>query len=235
MAQRTFSRATRGVSGRPGASPRRPRATRGAARPYLDGVSQPSTGFGRHGTAGRRASRQPRARLASPALDPAEAAGLAAALEEIPSAAWVVWADGRVALANGAGRSASDGVPEIAPPRLWACLDGRDDALRVTRILAPGAPPHYLAVRRRGAEDPAARVAAAASRWALTPGQSRVLALLALGQPNKAIASALGCAEATVEVHVTALLAKSGCASRCQLVSRLWSEPVGSRGRPTAP
>jgi DNA-binding CsgD family transcriptional regulator len=168
-------------------------------------------------------------------MEPAEAAGLAAALEEIPSAAWVVWADGRVALANAAARSEPGRVPEVAPPRLRACLAGGDDALHVTRVLAPGAPPHYLAVRRRGADDPAPRVAAAASRWGFTPGQSRVLALLALGQPNKAIASALGCAEATVEVHVTALLAKSGCASRCQLVSRLWSEPVGSRGRPPVP
>jgi DNA-binding NarL/FixJ family response regulator len=98
-----------------------------------------------------------------------------------------------------------------------------------TRRRAGGkrAPPHCLAVEHRGAPDPAPRVAAAAARWDITPSQSRVLALLALGQTNKTIANALGCAESTVEVHVTALLARSACRNRCELVSRLWSEPMG--------
>jgi len=169
-----------------------------------------------------------------PLLDPAEAAALAAALEEIPSPAFVIWGDGRVAFANGTGCAASERAPELTSAHLLASLGGRDDVFRVTRIHAPGTPSHFLAVRSRGAADPAPRVVAAATRWGITPRQSEVLALLALGQANKTIARALGCAASTVEIHVTALLARSSCESRSELVSRFWSEPLDPRGREPA-
>jgi DNA-binding CsgD family transcriptional regulator len=165
----------------------------------------------------------------SPALDPAEAAGLAAALDEIPSPAFVIWADGRVALANGLGRAATDRAPDLIAARLLASLGGRDDSFHVTRILSPsGASSHCLAVEHVGVTDSALRLAAVAASWQFTPRQSEVMALLALGQGNKAIARTLGCAAATVEIHVSVLLAKSGCESRCELVSRFWREPIGS-------
>ena len=50
----------------------------------------------------------------------------------------------------------------------------------------------------------------------LTPQQFRVLLCLADGLLNKQIASALGLAENTVKVHVTAILKKLGCYSRTQ-------------------
>jgi DNA-binding CsgD family transcriptional regulator len=140
---------------------------------------------------------QPELKLVeNPSLNAAEAAGLAAALDEIPYPAFVIRAAGR-------------------------------GAFQVTRIPSPGgASSHHLAVEIPGASDPAPRVAAAAARWMFTPRQSEVMALLALGQANKVIAHALGCAPSTVEIHVTALLLKSGCENRCELVSRFWSEPV---------
>jgi DNA-binding CsgD family transcriptional regulator len=143
---------------------------------------------------------QPELKLVeNPSLNAAEAAGLAAALDEIPYPAFVIRAAGR-------------------------------GAFQVTRIPSPGgASSHHLAVEIPGASDPAPRVAAAAARWMFTPRQSEVMALLALGQANKVIAHALGCAPSTVEIHVTALLLKSGCENRCELVSRFWSEPVGPR------
>ena len=44
-----------------------------------------------------------------------------------------------------------------------------------------------------------------------------------MGQSNRGVARALGCAESTVELHVSALLAKSQCEGRAHLVARLWS------------
>jgi len=201
--------------------------TPGAPPRYAYPVNRARTGHASRLAAGKQALSHAHAGRDPSALEPAEAAALSAALAEIPSAAWVIWADGRVALANGRGRSEIVRDAEVFPSRLRASLAGRDDTIRVTRILAPRAPLHYLAVQRRGSTDPAQRLAAAAARWDITPGQSRVLALLALGQTNKTIADALECAESTVEVHVTALLARSGCENRCELVSRFWSEPMG--------
>jgi len=50
----------------------------------------------------------------------------------------------------------------------------------------------------------------------LTPQQFRVLMCIADGLLNKQIAHALGLAENTVKVHVTAILKKLGCYSRTQ-------------------
>ena len=55
----------------------------------------------------------------------------------------------------------------------------------------------------------------------ITPAERRVLGLLTQGMSNRAIASALVLSPRTVESHVSALLAKTGCRSRTQLV--LWS------------
>jgi DNA-binding CsgD family transcriptional regulator len=150
------------------------------------------------GAPARAHAREPELKLVeNPSLDPAEAAGLAAALDEIPYPAFVIRAEGR-------------------------------GAFHVTRIPSSGgASSERFAVELPGVIDPAPRVAAATARWMFTPRQSEVMALLALGQANKVIAHALGCAPSTVEIHVTALLLKSGCESRCELVSRFWSEPVG--------
>ncbi|MBS1109487.1 MAG: transcriptional regulator, LuxR family [Anaeromyxobacteraceae bacterium] len=159
-------------------------------------------------------------------LEPAEAAALAVALDEIPAAAFVVWADGRIVCSNRPGRAALERAPDDVASGLLASLGGTGGAFRVTRVLAPGAPNHYIAVQVEGAVDPAPRVAAATASMGFTPRQAQVLRLLALGRSNKAIANELGCAESTVEIHVTAVLGKSRCGSRCELVSRFWSEPM---------
>jgi DNA-binding CsgD family transcriptional regulator len=166
----------------------------------------------------------------APLLDPAEVAALSALLEEIPSPAFVVWADGRIACANRLGRAIREGAPDSIESDLAKSLGGRGDAHRITRILAPGAPSHFLAVQAGEAVDPGPRFAAASARFGFTPRQAQVVGLLGLGRSNKAIASELGCAEATVEIHVTALLGKSGCQSRCELMSRIWSEPISPGG-----
>jgi DNA-binding NarL/FixJ family response regulator len=51
-----------------------------------------------------------------------------------------------------------------------------------------------------------------------------VLALVAQGESNRTVATRLGCSEKTVELHVSALLAKTRCASRAQLVAAFWTD-----------
>ena len=68
------------------------------------------------------------------------------------------------------------------------------------------------------------RIESAIATWKLTPRQGEVLSRLARGQSNKDIARELGCAENTVELHVTQLLRKTNVTSRTQLIARLWAE-----------
>lgn len=58
--------------------------------------------------------------------------------------------------------------------------------------------------------------------WGLTQKQSRVIAELVIGKANKEIAVALGCAEVTVEYHLTAIRRKTGLDGRAALISRFW-------------
>jgi DNA-binding CsgD family transcriptional regulator len=59
--------------------------------------------------------------------------------------------------------------------------------------------------------------------WDLTQKQSEVLKLLVRGLSNKEIAHSLGCADNTVELHVTLILKKAHVTSRSQIVARFWS------------
>ena len=68
----------------------------------------------------------------------------------------------------------------------------------------------------------AARLRFMEREWRLTPRQSQVLAHLVQGAPNKDIATKLGCAMRTVEVHVAAILRKARAESRAQLVALFW-------------
>ncbi|AKF03855.1 response regulator transcription factor [Sandaracinus amylolyticus] len=58
--------------------------------------------------------------------------------------------------------------------------------------------------------------------WALTPMQARVLEHVVRGASNKDVMAVLGCAKSTIEAHVTALLRKSGCVNRAELIARFW-------------
>ena len=54
----------------------------------------------------------------------------------------------------------------------------------------------------------------------LTPRERDVLALVAEGLPNKAIAAALGISDQTVKFHVAAIIGKLGAANRTDAVRR---------------
>ena len=75
--------------------------------------------------------------------------------------------------------------------------------------------PAIAAIVARRARASAA-VPAAASGVALTPRELQVLALVARGDPNRAIGERLGITERTARTHVSNILAKLGLASRTQ-------------------
>src|SRR3989344_4706630 len=94
-------------------------------------------------------------------------------------------------------------IPKSAP------ADAMGDAIQAVLDGGSGFPP-MAAERSEADAELAARLAQ------LTPQQFRVLLCLADGLLNKQIAAALGLAENTVKVHVTAILKKLACYSRTQ-------------------
>jgi DNA-binding NarL/FixJ family response regulator len=127
--------------------------------------------------------------------------------------------------ANAAGRLLLERAPRETRTALRDAVERRGDGgWSVAPIQVPGAATHHLLVRRGPAPDVGGRLAPFAGRYGLSPRQRAVLAELVVGAANKTIAGTLRIAESTVELHVTALLARVGCESRAALVARFWSE-----------
>lgn len=98
----------------------------------------------------------------------------------------------------------------VKPVDARALCDG------VSRALASRAPRTEVVLQRL--------VARRQREWELSNRQAEVLALLVGGASNKQIAAALGCAPRTAELHVSALLEKSGQPSRAALVAMFWTQ-----------
>jgi DNA-binding CsgD family transcriptional regulator len=148
------------------------------------------------------------------------AGDIGTALENVPAAAFVLGPGGGILHANEAARTLLDHDRRAVEGQLASALSGADGSVQLAR-LDPGSELRLAILQRRG--DPGPLVAAARARWQLTPRQAQVLHLVGQGLSNRAVAAALSCAESTVELHVTALLGKSQCEGRAQLVARLWS------------
>jgi DNA-binding CsgD family transcriptional regulator len=147
-------------------------------------------------------------------------AALAAALEAIPSPTFVLRVPGTVLHANSRGRSLLTGDRE----RVLAALADGNPARGTVRFPVDSEPNHQLVVLRDLGGGIGSRLPTVAQRWGLTPRQSAVLELVAQGESNRAVAGRLGCSEKTVELHVSALLAKTRCGSRSQLVASFWTD-----------
>jgi DNA-binding CsgD family transcriptional regulator len=149
---------------------------------------------------------------------------LEVAMEALGRAAWVVSSSGRVVHANAAGRIRLErGEPELME-QLKHGAQGVpcSGPLTLTPLRTPGLPSHYLAIDTGTASSAAARVHALSARWSLTARESEVLTHIVQGETNKSIAARLGCAERTVEVHVTHLLSKAQVESRSALIARFF-------------
>ena len=151
------------------------------------------------------------------------AAALDAALESLGRAAFVIGPTGRVAFANAAGVAMLARDKRSVAERLRASEAGRGP-FEMTPIRVEGWPDYRLAVLRDPVPPIAARLHRARRRWELTPAQARVLEELARGATNKEISRTLGCAEVTVENHVTALLRRSETSSRVHLLRKLFGQ-----------
>ena len=151
------------------------------------------------------------------------AAGLAAALEALSAPAFVADARGIIHHANACAREllASTDLRE----RFVSALRAGDAAppdLELTPLASTLRTGLFLCILRQGSPDLSVRLAEAARAWGLTPREKEVLRELVSGESNKVIAARLGCAPATVEVHVARLLEKSRCESRLALAVRFW-------------
>lgn len=151
-------------------------------------------------------------------------AALEVALEALPAAAFVTAPCGLVLHANAAAIAMLERDHRFGA-HLADVVSGRcaDPRFRVTRFRPNGMAEHALVTHVPDVPCAADRVAAARRAWGLTARQTEVLALLVRGEPNKHVAAILGCAERTIELHVTALLAKAGVDNRAALVARFWA------------
>lgn len=148
------------------------------------------------------------------------------AWEETTGAARLLWSSGRPSDCPAHCVVVEFGGKTMARVEVDALSAGeRDGVLETLEALSPwfgaalaavsGNPAEGVPIVAR-LEDP---VSLAVTKWRLTPRQSEVLAGALSGLTNKEIAAKLGCAEATVEVHMTALFRKSGATTRSGLVS----------------
>lgn len=148
-------------------------------------------------------------------------AALEGAMEAMSQPAFVVSATGRVAHANSSGKAWLERDTGLVVEGLKKHLRGEpSEPLVFNRLQLPGAPAHFLAVVQGEAAQAFARVHALSTHWGLTARETEVLGRLVRGESNKAIALHLGCAERTVEVHVTRILAKAQVESRSALIAR---------------
>jgi DNA-binding CsgD family transcriptional regulator len=156
--------------------------------------------------------------------------GLESLLESVSRPAIVVDGAGRALLHNQAARMRLRVSPESM--RLYSDEQGRPCGIG-TRVLR-GVTSHFggcsvifwepAPLTPRDVAEYCARL------WSLTPRQVGVLALLVAGKCNKSIALGLDCAVRTVELHVSAILDKSGCSARTELVAQAWESVAGQRG-----
>ncbi|MDQ3264580.1 MAG: helix-turn-helix transcriptional regulator [Myxococcota bacterium] len=159
----------------------------------------------------------------TPDLDPTVVLrALASALELLPFPAMVFNGESQVMMANSLASALLQDTQAEAHPRIARALQlGSDGPWTATPLGDSGLPGPCLMTAPGAIPTAEDRIKAAAVRWRLSRRQREVLGLLAKGRSNKEIALALGCAVSTVEIHVSAVLQKSGVGRRAQLIALL--------------
>ena len=150
-----------------------------------------------------------------------------AALENIPGAALIVTATGTVERSNARARALMACDREGIVRSLLDSLRHPEPSseFEVSPIFTYGNVAHYLAVQRAPRGPDCDRLAMAIHRWRFSPREARVLGHLVHGESNRQIASRLGCAERTVELHVTHILQRLDVENRTAAIAKFWTQP----------
>ena len=148
-------------------------------------------------------------------------AALDRVLDQLGVAAFLLGGGGRVEHANARGwdRLAREG--HALSRRLHDATRRGDPDFEARPIAGTGHAGHL--VLERPADRTAERARAAAAGWGLTRRQTQVLELVAAGHTNARIGAELCIAPGTVELHVSAILARADVDTRAALVAALWS------------
>jgi len=142
-------------------------------------------------------------------------------LDRLGQAAYLVGPRGALWHCNAAGARRLERGGAALLARLRRATRGGDPEIGARPLVASGMRGTLLVERAAASERPVAQLAAA--RWALTPRQAEVLALVLAGHTNARIAVELGIAPGTVELHVSAILARAEADSRAALVAAAWA------------
>jgi len=102
-------------------------------------------------------------------------------------------------------------------------MDREDGKATSFIISGVGLSPLRLVLLKPSSRSPERRLHELSAEWHLSPRQVDVLRFLVDGEPNKGIAAKLGCAEVTVEFHLSRLFRKSSTHTRGELIARFWS------------
>lgn len=143
---------------------------------------------------------------------------LAAVLEQLDVATWIVRRDGLVWYANSRGQAWRDRDPVGLADDLRAVIAGVGGATRFT-VTALSLEGWYLVSASASADTRC--IERARAQYKLTRRQRDVLELVVVGATNRTIGEILGITERTVEVHLTAIYERTGVENRATLVSRV--------------
>ena len=147
------------------------------------------------------------------------------ALENIPSAAFIVSATGAVEQSNARARALmeSEGARAVHSLSQGLLNSGRCMEFEISPLFTYGNVVHYLAVHRVQSQAGTDRLAIAVHRWKLTNQEARVFEHLVSGDSNRRIALKIGCAERTVELHVTRILQRMDVENRNAAIAKFWT------------
>jgi DNA-binding NarL/FixJ family response regulator len=143
------------------------------------------------------------------------------AIEAVPAQVFLMATTDKILLKNHAATTALAAKEDVLRQELKrASMRGSAGQVSVRRMALSGGIALAWVIRAEPRFDFRSCSMRAGRRWGLTARQRAVLEHLLEGQSNKQIATGLKCAENTVEVHVSAVLRKSGARTRSQVVSR---------------